>query len=125
VEVWSVPGGEIMRKIHLTLVKDQYPNTIPVYADFDYKRPKYKSKKYKDWSLDMNKDKMFYYDFFYKKGENSILEDANNGIDPLKVSVKNFDKFISLLKSLKFPFTIKEEKIDNIPYIRLLHLPYN
>ena len=79
-------------------------------ADWDYKRPKYKSKKYKDWSLDMNKDRMFYYDFFYKKGENSILEDANNGIDPLKVSVKNFDKFISLLKGFKFPFTIKDEK---------------
>ena len=99
--------------MHLTLIKGQYPNTIPVFADWDYKRPKYKSKKYKDWSLDMNKDKMFYYDFFYNfytKGENSILEDANNGIDPLKVSVKNFDKFISLLKGFKFPFTIKDEK---------------
>jgi hypothetical protein len=98
-----------MRKVHLTLIKGQYPDIIPVFADWDYKRPKYKSKKYKDWSLDNVKDRMFYYDFFYKKGENSILEDANNGLDPLKVSVKNFDKFISLLKSLKFPFTIKEE----------------
>lgn len=99
-----------MRKIHLTLIKDQYPNIIPVYADWDYKRPKYKSKKYKDWSLDMMKDKIFYYNFFYKKGKNSILEYANNGIDPLKVTVKNFDKFILLLKSLKFPFTIVEKK---------------
>ena len=95
--------------MHLTLIKGQYPNTIPVFADWDYKRPKYKSKKYKDWSLDNVKDRMFYYSFFYR-GKNPILEDANNGLDPLKVSVKNFDKFISLLKSFKFPFTIKEKK---------------
>ena len=57
----------------------------------------------------MQKDKDFYYSFFYR-GKNPILEDANNGLDPLKVSVKNFDKFISLLKSFKFPFTIKEKK---------------
>jgi len=97
-----------MRKIHLTLIKDQYPNTIPVFADWFYKEPKIRSKKRGNWILDMQKDKDFYYSFFYR-GKNPILEDANNGLDPLKVSVKNFDKFISLLKSLKFPFTIKEE----------------
>jgi len=98
-----------MRKIHLTLIKDQYPNTIPVFADWFYKEPKIRSKKRGNWILDMQKDKDFYYSFFYR-GKNPILEDANNGLDPLKVSVKNFDKFISLLKSLKFPFTIKEQR---------------
>ena len=54
------------------------------------------------------------YDFFYTKGENSILEYANNGIDTLKVSEKSFDKFILVLKRFKFPFTIKEEKQINL-----------
>jgi hypothetical protein len=102
-----------MRKLHLTLVKGQYENTIPVYADWSYKEPKMRSKKRKDWVLDMQKDKDFYYAFFYR-GKNSILEYANNGIDPLKVSVKNFDKFTLLLKRFKFPFTIKEEKQINL-----------
>ena len=53
-----------MRKLHLTLVKGQYENTIPVYADWFYKEPKMRSKKEKIGFWICKKIKIFIMLFF-------------------------------------------------------------